>query len=180
MKGVLLTAVTLVAALVALVLAVGWMTPVEHLATRRARFSRPPPAIFAAITDVEALPSWRRGLGSVERLPEREGKPCYREVTDDGPLVFLVEESLPYRRLVTRLADPELPFGGTWTFDIEPTAGGSLLTITERGEIYNVVYRALALLYFGYTANLDRYFDSLAAKFAESITIESGDTKEQP
>lgn len=175
MKPVLLTVGTLVAALIGMVLVVGWMAPVAHVAVRRARFGKPPPAIFAAITDVDALPSWRRGLESVERLPERDGKTCYRELTDDGPLVFLVDESLPYHRLVTRLADPDLPFGGTWTFEIEPAKDGSLLTITERGEIYSVVYRALALLYFGHTRNMDRYLDSLAVKFGESITIESVD-----
>ena len=38
---------------------------------------------------------------------------------------------------------------------IEPAPGGSRLTITERGEIYNVVFRTLSRFVFGYTATMD-------------------------
>ena len=37
-------------------------------------------------------------------------------------------------------------FGGTWTFEVVPMPSGSRLTITERGEIYNVIFRTLSRL----------------------------------
>jgi hypothetical protein len=49
----------------------------------------------------------------------------------------------------------ETQFGGTWTFDIVPTPTGSRVTITERGEIYNVIFRALSKLVFGYTGTME-------------------------
>jgi hypothetical protein len=54
---------------------------------------------------------------------------------------------------VTRIVD-ETAFGGTWTMEITPTPSGSRLTITERGEIYNPVFRALARFVFGYEGTI--------------------------
>jgi len=59
----------------------------------------------------------------------------------------------------------ETQFGGTWTFDIVPvTEGRSRLTLTERGEIYNPIFRALARFAFGYTATMDSCLKALARK----------------
>jgi hypothetical protein len=65
---------------------------------------------------------------------------------------------------VTRVADPDQPFGGTWTFDIGPDSGGARLTITERGEVYNPVFRFIARFVFGYTATIEGYLRSLREK----------------
>ena len=54
--------------------------------------------------------------------------------------------------MVTRIADPHLPFGGTWTYEIAPTETGSTLTITEKGEVYNPVFRFVSRYLQGYTA----------------------------
>jgi hypothetical protein len=55
---------------------------------------------------------------------------------------------------VTRVVG-ETQFGGTWTIEITPTVSGSHVTITERGEIYNVVFRTLSKFVFGYTSTMD-------------------------
>jgi hypothetical protein len=47
--------------------------------------------------------------------------------------------------LVTKIDEPEAPFGGTSTMEIVSTANGSRLTITERGEIYNPISGAGAV-----------------------------------
>ena len=70
--------------------------------------------------------------------------------------------------MVTRIADPHLPFGGTWTYEIAPTATGSSLTITENGEIYNPVFRFIARYIQGYTATIDNYLKALRAKLQAS------------
>jgi hypothetical protein len=66
---------------------------------------------------------------------------------------------------VTRIADADLPFGGTWSWDIEPTAGGSRVTIEERGEIYNPIFRLVSRFAIGYNATMETYLLDLAASF---------------
>src|SRR5262249_18526562 len=85
----------------------------------------------------------------------------------------LVEDKPPWR-MVTRIADRNLPFGGTWTIDISPAPdGGSELFIREDGEIYNVIFRFMARFFFGYTWSIETYLQDLGAKFGQSVTVES-------
>jgi hypothetical protein len=78
------------------------------------------------------------------------------------------------RKVVTRIDDPDLQFGGSWTFRIDPAPGGSELTITENGEIRNAIFRALARLAFGYESAMNDYLKSLGRKFGETVETEPG------
>ncbi len=72
-----------------------------------------------------------------------------------------LQESEPPRRLVTRITDKTLPFGGAWTFTLQPVDGGTKLTITENGEVYNPLFRVMSRFVFGHTATIDRYLGDL-------------------
>ncbi len=165
MKWVWITLAS-IAAIIALVAIVGALLPVAHAAARRLHLKQSAAAVFAAITDVPAMPQWR-DLKSVEMLPPRGGKRCYREVSGFGPMDLLVEIEEPGRKVVTRIVTAGSPFGGTWTFRLEPEGDGTSITITENGEVYNVFFRALARFVFGHTSTIDGYLRALAAKFGE-------------
>ena len=45
-----------------------------------------------------------------------------------------------------------------------PTPSGSRLTITERGEIYNVIFRALAKYVIGYTGTMNSFLEAAKEK----------------
>ena len=81
-------------------------------------------------------------------------------------ITFVVETSEPPRRLVTRIADPKLPFGGTWTYALTPASGGTTLVITENGEIYNPIFRVMARFVFGYESTMTSYLTNLTARLA--------------
>ena len=131
MRWVIWTIVTLVG-LVGVMALAGYLLPVGHEASRSAEFNKPPEAVFALVADVSNYRSWWDGV----------------EVQS------VVVESVAPAKLVTKVVG-ETQFGGTWTFEITPTPGGSRLTITERGEIYNPVFRTLAKLVFGYTSTME-------------------------
>jgi hypothetical protein len=113
---------------------VGFFLPVNHEASRSAEFSKPPDAVWALIAEPATYQSWWRG----------------------ADVKTIVVESTPPSKLVTKIVD-ETQFGGTWTFEISPTPSGSRLTITERGEIYNVVFRTLAKFVIGYTGTMESF-----------------------
>jgi hypothetical protein len=113
------------------------------------------------LTDVERFPSWRQDVKRVRRLPDRDGKPAWVEEGRSGKMTFAVERVEPPRVLVTRIADPSLPFGGTWTLEITPAPEGARLRITEDGEIYNPLFRFMARFIFGYDGTIDGYFSAL-------------------
>jgi hypothetical protein len=74
----------------------------------------------------------------------------------------------PPRLLRMRIADAELPFGGTWTYEIRPADGGSTLTITEDGEVYNPIFRLISRL-TGQRGTITEYHTSLARKFGQPV-----------
>ncbi len=78
---------------------------------------------------------------------------------------------MPSRR-VTRIAEKNLPFGGTWTIDIAPAPEGSVVRVTEDGEIYNVIFRFAARYFFGYTESIEGLLRDLGHRLGELTTIE--------
>ena len=74
--------------------------------------------------------------------------------------------------MVTRIADPKLPFGGSWSHQISPVDGGSSLRITETGEVYNPIFRFVSRFFIGHAASIEKYFTALGNKFGERVTIE--------
>jgi uncharacterized protein YndB with AHSA1/START domain len=147
-------------ALLLAVIAFGYALPVAHVATREASLPAAPERVFAVLTDVEGFPKWRSTLEGVEvaaRTPHLQ----WRERGSDGIIAFEMQESEPPRRLVTRITDKTLPFGGTWTFTLQPEAGGTKLTITENGEVYNPLFRVMSRFVFGHTATIERYLEDL-------------------
>jgi len=159
----------LLAGILILIALIGWLLPKEHTVTREGRFHQPPEAVWKAITDIDAMPSWRQGLKSVKRLPDQNGLPSWVETTDSGKLPFETVLSQPPSKLVVRIADPKLPFGGTWTYEITATSSGSILRIREDGEIYNPLFRFLSRFVFGYSGTIETYLKSLTKKFAEPV-----------
>ena len=157
----LLIGVLALAGVAAIVALVGSRLPQSHVASRQARYAAPPDKVWAAITDVQAFPSWRADVKRVERLPERDGRPVWLEEGSSGKITLAVERAEPPRLLVLRIADPALPFGGRWTYEIAPDGSGSTLTITENGEIYNPIFRFMARFVFGYEATMAAYLESL-------------------
>ena len=77
-----------------------------------------------------------------------------------------IEREEPPSLLVTRVVEGQ-PFGGTWTYRIAPAPGGSQLTITEDGEVYNVVFRFMSRFVFGHYATMDAYLANLKRLEAE-------------
>lgn len=165
MKWILIAAVLVVVFVVA-ALIVGWLLPEKHHATRHATLPALPEAVWALITDVDAFPTWRGDVKRVERLSDRAGRPVWIEHGSGGRVTFAVDESDPPRRLVVRIADRDLPFGGTWTYDIAPVAGGASLTIIEDGAIYNPLFRVMARFVFGYESTMSAYLAAAQKRLA--------------
>jgi hypothetical protein len=69
----------------------------------------------------------------VKRLPDRNGLPARIEVKNSGEIPMATVEMVPFQKLAGRIAEPNLRFGGTWTFKITPAADGAVLRIAERG-----------------------------------------------
>jgi len=170
MKGVLVL-LGMAVALLVLIVVVGYLLPKSHVVHSSAQYSKPPDAVWTAITDYKSFPQWRGDVRSVDELPAKNGNPAWREHGANGDISYEAVEARPPMRLVTRISDQNLPFGGTWEYVVSPApGGGSSLTITERGEVYNPVFRFVSRFVMGQHITINRYLRSLGRKFGENTT----------
>jgi hypothetical protein len=132
MRWIVLYGIVLLLVVIVVVALIGARLPQKHTATRTVTIALPPDALFRLLTDIKF---------------------------GDEPV--RIERQEPPSLLVTRVGGQDLPYGGTWTYRIVPAAGGSELTITEDGEVYNVIFRFMSRYVFGHYATLDAYIKNL-------------------
>ena len=131
------------AALVAVMAAVGSMLPRSHKASRTLRVKRAPADVWSAVTAAT-------GASSVP--------------------VDVVESQPPFR-LVTRVKESETMFGGTWTIAIVAEPQGSALTITEDGWVGNPIFRFMSRVVIGHHATLDGILKQVAKALNEDAVL---------
>lgn len=136
---------------------IGMLLPQGHRASRTVVHDAAPEAVFTAITDFGQQPAWRTGVTAVDVLAGADGAARVREHGRNGTIVYRVDRHEPNSRLVMRIDDPSLPFGGTWTYELKAVPEGTALTITEDGEIYNPFFRLLSKLVFSPYDTIDTY-----------------------
>ena len=162
-----LIAVGVLVVLVGAVAVVGWTLPTHHRVALRRTYRATPSALFALISDVRGYPSWRSDVKAVEVLSNEGGPLRWRESSKKGsPITYVLERSVPDQLLVGRIADKDLPFGGSWTYELAPDApDATTLIITEDGDVYNPIFRFVSRFVMGHSATIEHYLGDVAKRF---------------
>jgi uncharacterized protein YndB with AHSA1/START domain len=169
----LLISVGVIAGLIALIAIIGSLMPKGHTASRSTVINKSPEVLWQAMTDFAAFPEWRTDIKKVEALPDRDGHKVWREDGKNGKLTRETIEASAPSRLVLKIADPDLPYGGTWTYDLQANGTGSRLTITEDGEIYNPIFRFIGRIFMSPTDSIESYLKALGKKYGEDVQFSS-------
>jgi hypothetical protein len=151
---------------IVVVYVVGRTLPVAHLASRGERFDAPRDSVWAVVSDVAAYASWRGDITRVEMLPAIDGRPAWRELSGGDRVEYVAEEMVAPERFVSRITTTGLPYGGRWRWELTPDAGGTRVTITEEGEVYNPVFRFLMKYVIGETATIEKVLADLGRRLA--------------
>ena len=157
-------ALLVIGLLIGIVALVGFALPQDHVAARTVTLNRPVDAVWSTITDVESFPTWRSSVSRVDVLNREPRR--WREIDGSDTLTFQIVESAPPNRLVSEIADKDLPFGGRWIYELKPSGGGTELTITEQGQVYNPIFRFVSRFIMGHTATMDAYLADLQKKLS--------------
>lgn len=146
--------------LILAMLITGSVLPEKHMATVSREFNASREHIWAILTDFEHLPQWRSDLKEI-----KTGTNTFTEVSESGDVVeYRIDEFSAPERLVTTIVTPDLPYGGSWTYELEPTESGCKLTITENGEVYNPLFRFMSKYMFGHTTTMEQFMNDLTKK----------------
>lgn len=156
--------------IVAAVAGVGATLPVDHVATRTLALNRPADEVWGVLTDYRGQLTWRKELTSVELVPGTS-RETWLEDTGDGAIPFETTEAIPPTRLVRTIADSTLPFGGRWVYTLSATDGGTRLTITEEGKVFNPIFRFVSHFFLDQAATIEGVMQGLASHFGEEPRI---------
>jgi len=160
--GSLFALIVLVVAIVALI---GSQLPKGHVASRSILLPKPPAEVYAVVRDFASAPTWRADVQRVDVTTASNGHTHFREQGKHDAVNFELAEDVPAQRMVTRILDTNLGYSGKWTYAFTAENSGTRLTITEDGEVSNVIFRFMSRYVFGHTATIDTYLKSLAKHF---------------
>ena len=170
MKITLIVLAVLVA-VVAIVAIIGAMLPRDHVASVTATIPAPRDKVWQALTDVAAFPTWRSEVQKVDVLST--SPLTWRETAKTGSMTLAAETFEPPQRLVGRIQDQGMPFGGTWEYVLAPDPSDSArtrVTITERGWVSNPIFRFVSKYVMGHYSTLEAYTRALGRKFGADVT----------
>jgi hypothetical protein len=175
MRTAVLVAVVIVAVIglaVLLISLIGWRLPRQHSVTRSILLHKTPDTIYAVTRDFAATPKWRADVREVTVTTASDGKVHFREDGKNGTVNYELAEDVPGQRMVTRITDTNLGYSGKWTYVFAPEGESTRISITEDGDVSNVIFRFLSRYAFGHTATIDSYLKSLGQHFGETVTPE--------
>ena len=154
--------------LVGIMALIGSRLPKTHVASRSILLHKSPADVYAVVRDFASAPKWREDLKQVDVEVSQGGPVYFREVGKNDTINYELIEDVPAQRMVTKIRDTDLGFGGQWTYLFSPENGGTRVTIREDGEVTNVLFRFMSRYIFGHTATMDSYLGSLAKHFGET------------
>jgi uncharacterized protein YndB with AHSA1/START domain len=161
-----------IVALIALMAVIGAFVPREHRATSTVSLHQSADSVWKVVRDLGGITVWWPELKESVRQPDRDGHEVWRQKMSGFDVPLIVIESVPPRRLVTKIdASAGAAFGGTWTYELTPdsSGGGTRISVTEAGWIGNPIFRFLSRFVFGYYGSLDGYLKALGTRFGETV-----------
>ncbi len=135
----------------------------EQSVSGRALLERSPETIWRVLLDIDGMPLWRSDLRAVERLPDQDGRPAWRETGVAGTQIMEVAAAWPPSRLVLRPVK-----SGGWplrSVELVPAGRGTLVTVTERLRVGNPLRRVYDRL-LPPRATIARFLRDLAQRLA--------------
>ena len=161
--GVIILAILLIAM-------IGSLLPKNHSVTRSVLLPKSPETVYAVARDFGSIPKWRADVRDVKVTTDQSGRVHFREEGKHGAVNYELAEDSAGKSMVTRITDTNLGYAGKWTYVFAAEGPGTRLTITEDGEVSNVVFRFVSRYAFGHTATIDSYLTSLGKYFGETVT----------
>ena len=153
---------------VAAMYVLGSRLPVSHVATVTAVINAPQAVVWQKMEDVKTQPQWRKELNGIDDAASQGGHPCWTEVQKHMRMLLCEDLTAAPSTRIVRIADPTLPFGGLWTYELQPIdAGSSRLTITENGSTWPPIWRFLGHYAFHEDSSIKLYESELQQSFAK-------------
>jgi len=154
--------VVLVLLVIGVMLVLGGLQPREHTASATVVVNAPQAVVWQRITDLKSQTTWRTGLTAIDPLPPQDGHTCWQETSSFGKMPLCEVLAVAPATRIVRIADPNLPYGGLWTYELSPGLGptdinSTTLKITENGFTGPWFYRFVGHYIFHEDSQIKQY-----------------------
>ncbi|MGA7697425.1 MAG: SRPBCC family protein [Candidatus Sulfotelmatobacter sp.] len=155
--------------LILAILVTGSLLPKRHTVSRSASYRATPEHLFSLIAGPQ---NWRPDVVRYEAVPDANGRELMSEITRGGETItYELLDRVPARSLKRRIATDNLPYSGTWTYSLQPNGEGTVVRITEDGEVNNPVFRFMSRFVLGHTRTMDAYLRALGKATGQEVEI---------
>jgi hypothetical protein len=169
MMKIVLTVTGCILLLIPCVVVIGLLLPKAHTVSRAAGYNTTPDKLFTLIAGPQ---NWRPDVVRYEVVPNSTGRELTQETTRSGETVtYELLDRKPPESIKRRIATPNLPYAGTWSYSLQSHAGGTIVRITENGVVYNPVFRFVSRFIVGHTSTMDAYLRALGRATGQQVQI---------
>lgn len=149
----------------------GRTMPREHRASSTITLVAPADSVYRLVRDIGGQAAWWSDVRSVRKLTGQKRESWEQDMKGAGPVRLEVTSAIDGQRVITTiLNDDQQDWGGGWTVDVERTAAGTEVTVTEQGFIEPALFRVVMKLRGGPHRTIDSYLRSLGAHFGETVS----------
>ena len=147
---------------------IGRSLPEQHTSRVTVVLPAARPVVWAAITDYAKMPEWWPDVKGVRLETRPNGEVwAWNKDAHDREIAFRTKTETAPVKLVREIMGDDLPFGGTWTFELVDQGSSTQLTLTEDGFIKPPLFRAIAQYFIG----LDRTMKGFATHLEKRLAI---------
>jgi hypothetical protein len=124
-------------------LLVGWLRPEGHTATTRASYPVSQQEAWDSLTAFDRWSEWYPEITRVEPLPDSAGVRRILITGEWGAIPTELTVWDPPHRLRTQM--DQGTFKGSWEWELTSAPEGTVVTVTESGEVRSAFFRALMI-----------------------------------
>lgn len=153
---------------VIVIAALGSMMSPRYVVARSLRLPIPPEEVWDVVADPATFTTWRKDVAQVEVLAAMDNRPHFREIGRNGRATeFVFDEKTPGKRLVLHIVGDDIPAKLERTIEFTNAEGiaGTVIRITDRGEVPNVFLRLARIALHSPARPIEDLLDDLAEKY---------------
>lgn len=126
-------------------------------------------AVWTVITDYARMPEWWPAVKAVRLETRPAGEVwTWNQDAHGQEIAFRTQEEKVPARLVREIMGDDLPFGGTWTFELVEDGTNTRLVLTEDGFIKPPLFRAIAQYFIGLDKTMKDFATNLERRLARA------------
>jgi hypothetical protein len=131
------------AALLAVVFAIGYFRSPEVRAEAALEFSQPPEVLYNFLLNVENTPKWSPQVGKVEKISDAPLR--FRVTSGSDSTIMECFDLDPPRSFKSKMDAPEMGVSGVWHIRFEPKGAGTLVRSGAVLQLDSPLFRSFAL-----------------------------------